>query len=207
MTAAWPFGGLRRNHYRTLAIDPPWKFSAGTKGRPQHYPRMTDAEIAALPIADLCHPEGCNIFLWITSPIDGRRFWRNIDPIWQRQGIRHSGRAFVWIKTHRVLGNGGDPLFIHKNSINKGQGLTTRKNAEDVLLFKTGKPARVSKSVDEVIIAPLRQHSRKPDEFYARAAAYGEGPRAEIFARESRPGWDTFGNETTKFDLPHEAAA
>ena len=49
----WPFGELEPHHYRTIAIDPPCRFAAGTKSRPQHYKRMTDAEIAALPIKQL----------------------------------------------------------------------------------------------------------------------------------------------------------
>jgi MT-A70 len=62
------FAGLTRNGYRCLLIDPPTRFVAGTKGRPQHYDRMTDADIAALPVTDLLHPEGAWIFLWVTSP-------------------------------------------------------------------------------------------------------------------------------------------
>lgn len=49
------FAGLQRNGYRCLLIDPPTQFLAGTKGGPQHYERITDAQIAALPAADLLH--------------------------------------------------------------------------------------------------------------------------------------------------------
>jgi hypothetical protein len=62
------FAGLMRNGYRCLLIDPPPRFVAGTKGRPPHYARMTDADIAALPVCDLLHPAGTWIFLWATSP-------------------------------------------------------------------------------------------------------------------------------------------
>ncbi|HEY8214690.1 MAG TPA: MT-A70 family methyltransferase [Methylocystis sp.] len=117
---AWQFGGLLPRRYRAVLLDPPWKFSAGTKGRPQHYPRMTDAEIAAIRISELCHPEGCNIFLCITSPI-AERFWLKIWPEWKRAGIRYSGRAFVWLKTHPVTANGGEALFVHRDSFFVGQ--------------------------------------------------------------------------------------
>ena len=56
-----PFVGLPQHHYRAIAIDPPWAFSAGTKGRPQHYGRMSDREIADMPVGDLApgrHTEG-----------------------------------------------------------------------------------------------------------------------------------------------------
>jgi N6-adenosine-specific RNA methylase IME4 len=81
-----------------------------------------------------------------------------------------------------------------------GQGYTTRKNAEDVLLFRRGKPERISKSVHEIIIAPRRDHSRKPEEFYERAEKYCPGPRLEMFTRFTRPGWSAWGNEATKFN-------
>ena len=97
------FAGLVRNGYRCLLIDPPTRFVAGTKGRPQHYERMTDADIAALPVADLLHPEGAWIFLWVTSPKlyapAGSRTQLSPDDVVRAWGARYSGRAFVWIKT------------------------------------------------------------------------------------------------------------
>src|SRR6185312_14891291 len=62
------FAGLKAGHYRCALVDAPTAFLAGTKGRPQHYTRMSDREIAALPVADLLHPDGAWIFLWVTSP-------------------------------------------------------------------------------------------------------------------------------------------
>jgi MT-A70 len=40
-----------------------------------------------------------------------------------------------------------------------------------------------------------REHSRKPDEAYARIEALCEGPYLEMFARRRRPGWDSWGTE------------
>lgn len=49
--------------------------------------------------------------------------------------------------------------------------------------------------------APRREHSRKPDEVRDRIVALmGDVPRIELFARQSAPGWDSWGNESTKFD-------
>ena len=58
---------------------------------------------------------------------------------------------------------------------------------------------RIAKNVRELILAPRREHSRKPDEFYSRVEAYCAGPYLELFAREQRSGWSSWGNETTKF--------
>lgn len=190
--------------FRLIAADPATTFVAGVKGRPQHYARMTDLEIAALPVREIAAAD-CWLMLWATScktfrPVGSKTRLRP-DEIAEAWGFRYSGRAFIWIKTHRRFAKGADPLFIHKTSIHLGQGFTTRKNAEDVWLFRRGKPPRLSRSVNEVIIAPLREHSRKPDEFYDRAVQFaGDVPRLEMFARQSRPGWMTWGLESTLFD-------
>jgi len=56
-----------------------------------------------------------------------------------------------------------------------------------------------------------REHSRKPEQGYVDAAAMaGPYPKADIFAREQRPGWDAWGNEINKFandNQPAEIAA
>ncbi|MGO9170813.1 MAG: MT-A70 family methyltransferase [Rhodomicrobium sp.] len=40
-----------------------------------------------------------------------------------------------------------------------------------------------------------REHSRKPDETYDRIKRLARGPYLEVFARQSRPGWDAVGKE------------
>lgn len=190
----WPWPGLEPAKYRAILIDPPWKFSGGTKGRPQHYPRMTDAEIAALPLRQLAHPDGCWVLAWITSPLLLRA-----TKVIQHWGCRYSGRGWVWVKTNSSPNGQSPALFIHPKSIHMGHGYTTRKNAEDCLLYKFGRPKRTSKSVGEIIVAPRREHSRKPDEIFDRVEEFCAGPYADVFSREARPGWDRFGNEADKF--------
>jgi N6-adenosine-specific RNA methylase IME4 len=55
--------------------------------------------------------------------------------------------------------------------------------------------------VREIILAPVREHSRKPEEFRDRVEAYvGPDVRiAELFARSPRAGWAAWGNEVDKF--------
>lgn len=181
--------------FRAIVADPPWRFSGGTKGRPQHYPRMSDTEIAVLPVGALADPAGCWLFLWVTSPKLPAAF--AIAAAW---GFRYSARAFVWIKTHRRLDGAGPALFVHPGSLHRGTGYTTRKNAEDCLLFRRGRPKRLARDVFEVIFAPPREHSRKPPEAAERIERFCEGPYLELFSRESRPGWSSWGTEAGKFD-------
>ena len=97
--------------------------------------------------------------------------------------------AFIWMKTTAA----GNPRI--------GMGYWTRKGAEVCLMFTRGKPKRLDKGVREMIVAPRREHSRKPDEQYERIERLVAGPYVELFARQSRPGWDSWGNQTTKFDV------
>jgi N6-adenosine-specific RNA methylase IME4 len=78
-------------------------------------------------------------------------------------------------------------------------GYWSRKQTEICLLFTRGSPRRLGKGVRQLIVAPRREHSRKPDERYERIEALVNGPYLELFARTSRPGWSAWGNETDKF--------
>jgi N6-adenosine-specific RNA methylase IME4 len=78
-------------------------------------------------------------------------------------------------------------------------GYWTRANPELCLLFTRGQPKRLSTSVRKLIIAPRREHSRKPEEIRTRAQKLTSGPYIELFARQPAPGWDAWGNETAKF--------
>jgi N6-adenosine-specific RNA methylase IME4 len=151
---------------------------------------VTDADIAALPVSDLLHPEGAWIFLWVTSPKlyapAGSRTQLSPDRVARAWGARYSGRAFVWIKTKAKATT---PLIDCESDLHVGMGFTTRKNAEDCLLFRTGMPQRLARDVREVIVSPVREHSRKPEEAVTRIERFCPGPRVELFAREAREGW------------------
>ncbi|UHC14364.1 DNA methyltransferase [Methylobacterium currus] len=187
----WPFGALRQHHYRAAIIDPPWRFHAGTRSRPQHYARMTLAEIKALPVRDLLHPDGGRVFMWITAPLLHR-----IGEIATAWGLRYSS-AIPWIKTWPSEGG----LFVYPSSIARGTGLEVMGNAEYVVILKAGRPHSIKgRPFSGVWIQPRREHSRKPPNLAEEIEARIPGPYAEVFARQSRPGWDAFGNEVAKFD-------
>jgi len=87
-----------------------------------------------------------------------------------------------------------------------GTGYVLRNCHEPFLIGKVGKPKIQSRSIRSAILSPRREHSRKPDEGYVEAAKMaGPYPKADIFAREKRPGWDAFGLEVNKFNAVTEA--
>ena len=70
------------------------------------------------------------------------------------------------------------------------------------LLCTSGSPKRVDRGVDQLIISKLREHSRKPDEIYTRIEKLVKGPYIELFARTTKKGWDSWGNQVGKFKEP-----
>lgn len=187
MTTDW--GSLGK--YGLIAADPPWKFRAGHSNRSteNHYPTMPLAAIKALPVADLAAKD-CALLLWTTPPFLKQSL--EVMTAWQ---FRFVSVAFTWIKLKK---HHADALFMD-NDVFISLGHTTRKSSEMCLLGKRGRPTRLNADVPEVILAKRREHSRKPDQFYARCERLYPGPYLELFSRTARRGWDAFGNETGKF--------
>lgn len=204
MTAA-AFDHLPKNHFGTVAADPPWRFLSRTalhvenwKNRrdvEKHYRVMGLEEICALPVGAIAAKDA-HLFLWVTSPclpwgLQVIRAW----------GFKYSSVAFTWIKLKRSINQAQLRLVpTAECDLHVGLGLTTRKNAEFCLLGRRGNAKRLAKDVREVILAPVREHSRKPDEAYERIPRYCSGPYIDLFARQSRDGWTSWGQEATKFD-------
>jgi N6-adenosine-specific RNA methylase IME4 len=200
------FDGLPRNHFHAIAADPPWHFKARTaiqsanwkspRHVERHYPTMSDADIKAMPVGELASKKGCHLFLWTTGPQIPAAL--EVMAAW---GFKFSTMAFTWAKLKRS--KNAEQFGLCRpiaDDFHTGLGLTTRKNAEFVLLGRRGSPKRLAKDVRELIVAPVREHSRKPDEFFARVERYCDGPFLELFGRQSRPGWTVWGNQAQKFD-------
>ena len=103
----------------------------------------------------------------------------------QAWGFTYKSVAFVWLKQNRK-----SPGWFY------GLGFWTRGNAEVCLLATRGHPKRQAANVHQFIISPVREHSRKPEEAREKIVALmGDLPRVELFARQSPPGWDVWGNE------------
>lgn len=76
----------------------------------------------------------------------------------------------------------------------------TRANAEICILATKGHPKRVDAGVRQVILSHIEEHSKKPDEARKRIVRLmGDIPRVELFARNTTPGWDVWGNEVNKY--------
>jgi N6-adenosine-specific RNA methylase IME4 len=140
---------------------------------------MTLDDICSLPVSDIATKNSV-LFLWAVWP----RIFDAQDVIgaW---GFEYKTIAWVWVKTTRKSGK----YFT-------GMGYYTRANTEPCLLATKGRVPVNARDVQALIVSPVRRHSQKPDEQYAKIARlYPYGKRIELFAREIHSGWDAWGNE------------
>src|SRR5262245_54996033 len=185
--------GLPRGYFGAVLADPPWKYVTYSergqrRSASRHYKVMMFEEIATLPVRDLSARDSW-LFLWVPGP--HLPFGLQLIERW---GFRYSGKAFAWAKQN--------PSGV---GWHMGTGFTTRKNTEDCLLGRRGRPPIKAHDVRELIVSPRRKHSQKPDEQYERIERLVDGPYVELFARQRRPGWVAWGDEVDKFESEYDA--
>jgi N6-adenosine-specific RNA methylase IME4 len=184
-----PLSALRK--YGVIYADPPWSFrNWSTKGTGRnavsHYDCMDFSALAALPIADLA-ADDCALFLWATDPLLPRAL--ELIEAWE---FEYKMVGFYWVKLNRAAKQNAD-FFT-------GLGYWTRANPEQCLLATRGKPSRRAKDVRRLVVEKRREHSRKPDCVRERIEKLVDGPYFELFARQTKPGWDCWGNQVALFN-------
>lgn len=169
--------------YQIIYADPPWAFNfqkrkgLSDEAKNNLYPTMRADDIVKLPVKELADNNAI-LFLWVMNseiPLALRCI-----ASW---GFVYKTVAFTWVKTT-------------KNTYHFGGGNWTRSNPELCLLGTRGTITRKSASVRNLVMSPLREHSRKPDEIRNMIVELvGNLPRIELFARQKTEGWDVWGNE------------
>lgn len=173
--------------YDVIYADPPWDYG-NTKNHngkfygiaERHYPTMKLDDIKRLPVNTISK-DNCYLFMWVTSPFMEKGF-----EIIKEWGFKYATIGFVWVKT------------TNDNTKVRGDGLGkyTISNAEYCLIAKKGKYWRENKNVQQIIMSPKQQHSKKPNEIRERIISLvGNVDKIELFARERYDGWDSWGNE------------
>lgn len=188
-----PFTNLPRNHYGAILADPPWAFATYSgdaipaRSKTQPYCSVKDHVLSEMPVERLAARD-CVLFCWATWPL--LQLALRVVESW---GFTYKTCAFSWMKAdpYRLFADDATPFA--------GMGYWTRANTEPCLLATRGKPKRLNADVRQGIIAPRREHSRKPDGVHERIERLVGGPYLELFARQRRPNWDCWGNEVDKF--------
>lgn len=164
--------------FDVIVIDPPWRYEKRVedeshRGRNQ-YPDMTLEQICAVPVGDRA-ADDCILWLWTTNA-----FMRGAFQCLDAWGFEEKS-ILTWAKSKMGVGD------------------WLRGQTEHCILAVRGKPIVTLTNQTTLLQAPTREHSRKPDEFYALVEKLCHGTKLDMFAREPRAGWVLWGAETNTF--------
>lgn len=172
--------------YGLIYADPPWKQSKGGKksvrenssGKPLDYPTCSLDEIKEhLRLATESTTENSILFLWTID-----KYLFEAQQIAESLGYKLHARM-IWDKVT------GIPAAF-----------TVRYGHEYLLYMYKGKLTPVAKDergkIHTVFRERVTKHSKKPDIAYEIIERlYPDLKKLEMYARETRDGWDSFGNE------------
>lgn len=169
-----------------IVADPPWgpRDRHGPLGVLRHYTTMPVAEISAyLPELGVPVLPDAVLFLWRIACMP-----REALEVCDAWGFEPKAEI-VWLKETTQ----GRPQI--------GMGSYVRAAHEVCLIATRGRPARFrrDRTVPSYFRASRREHSRKPDEFFAIVERLFPGPRLELFSRTQRSGWVQVGKECGKW--------
>ena len=176
--------------FSTVLADPPWQFINRTgKVAPEHrrlsrYSTLSLDQIKAIPVADVCN-EPSHLYLWVPNALLPEGL-----AVMDAWGFQYKSNL-VW---HKIRKDGGPD--------GRGVGFYFRNTTELILFGVRGKNARTlapGRRQVNIIKTRKREHSRKPDEQYPIIEDCSPGPFLELFARGSRPGWFTWGNQSQDY--------
>jgi N6-adenosine-specific RNA methylase IME4 len=164
--------------FATIVIDPPWDW--GDEGdvdqmgraRPD-YATMSFEKLMELPVSDLADVD-CHLYLWITNRSLPKGF-----ALLEKWGFRYV-TCLTWVKPHFGMGN----YF--------------RGQTEQVLFGVRGSQMLKRRDVGTVFHATRGSggHSSKPEEFFALVESCSPGPYLEMFGRQEREQWVSWGESS-----------
>lgn len=176
----------RQLAFGVIYADPPWEYEfskSDSRSIEAHYPTMPIEEICALHIPV---EEDAILFLWTTSPKLEEAL--RVIEAW---GFEYRTNM-VWVKGKET-----------EEGLEKqiGMGYYCREQHELLLIARKGDIAMPDPAnrPGSVIIAPRTEHSKKPEDAYEIIEhMYPDQSKIELFAREVRPGWTSWGDKILK---------
>ncbi len=179
--------------FGVISPDFPWEFEAWShKGKQRSAERYYDTWpleriMAMAPLIRQLAADDCVLMPWVVWPLLPAAL-----QVIEACGFEYKSVAFTWIKTTK----NAEVIALDGKGLHWGEGKTgTRANSEVCLLATRGSPRRLAADIHQVVIAPVGEHSEKPDETYRRIEKLYPGPYLELFARRPRDNWMCWGNE------------
>ena len=198
--------------FKTIVADPPWKKSTGGVGHASlqcstHYEVQTKHQIVVKMQEWMNENQVANeahLYLWTVNSFTAGKDQGIIPALDVCDALGFKPISLIpWVKS-----NVGSPtpygmryteMCIFAVKYDKGMGKRTRYSGTlEPESVPNGKGLCSSK---DYIIAPRREHSRKPEEFYRYVEERSNGPYLELYSRTNRTGWVTVGNEAGKWDV------
>jgi N6-adenosine-specific RNA methylase IME4 len=195
--------------YSTLLIDPPWRYSSPgwLGGAHRHYSTLPFEALVDMPVAAVADNPS---HLWVWATKDHREDAESLVDRWG-----YDLRAtWHWVKlTKNPLSPSEakkraermQTLIQYKGEIHGlawGMGYYNRGATEYLLLATKGKTGIKSdhkgRQVRDVILAPIREHSQKPEEAYELIRNYSPPKRLELFGRNRHYGFFQWGDGAEK---------
>lgn len=167
--------------FRVIVADWPWPYEnsdqhEGSRGHIPYPPMSIEQAFAMAPELDkLAHEDGCILGFWTTNAFMPEAV--RIVEAW----------GFSW-RTIRTWDKCRD-----------GIGTWCRSRTEHLIIAERGEVEHTLNEVSTLLCAARREHSRKPDEAMEMFEQHCSGPMLELFAREPRSGWASWGAEVEKF--------
>ena len=168
--------------FDVISVDPPWNYEGENKNKTSFdsvgrrvanpYPEMSTKEIKKIELPLM---NDSIVFLWTTH-----KFLPDALEILKEWNLEYKG-TLVW------------------NKEKMGMGAWFRMQCEFCLVGIKGKPYWENTKYRDILNESRREHSRKPDSFFAMVEEITMGRRLEYFSREKRNGWEVFGNDINKF--------
>lgn len=184
--------------FGVICPDFPWEFTTySSKGKQRSAERYYDTwpleriKAFARDFIPRLAAKDCALLLWSVWPAHPGAL-----EVIKACGFEFKTAGFLWVKTEKDA----KVITFEGDGLHWGMGYHTRSNTEACLLATRGSPQRLSKDVHQVVIAPVGEHSEKPDEVYRRIERLYPGPYLELFARKPREHWATWGDEIAALD-------
>lgn len=165
---------LPTGKYAVIYADPPWQYdnSGFNESADNQYPTMPLDEICELPIGDLAD-ETTVLFLWATNPLLPEAL-----KVLESWGFEYKTNM-AWIK-----------------DAGRGKGWYLKSKHELLLIGVKSETPHPVERPDSCFEADRGNvHSQKPEKAYEIIESMYPGNKVELFARNSREGWDSWGNE------------
>lgn len=168
--------------YQIIYADPPWSYKAKNptcklEKKPEtcsvnyYYKTLSLKDIKELPIKEVCEKD-CVLFLWATTPMIQESL-----EVMKAWGFKYK-TMITWEKTN-----------------NDCMGYWFRVCTEHLLVGTKGDIKSFRNMTRTCYHSKREKHSKKPDYFYELIENVSEGKKLELFARNKRKGWHSWGNE------------